>query len=56
MLLLGWMVFAFAIVPFVYGIGPPREIGLAVALTGAVVMALGGFWAWKAGVFRARDS
>jgi len=48
MFLLGWMVFVFAIVPFVYGIGPFRTTGLALALAGAIVMGLGGYWAWKA--------
>jgi len=47
MLLLGWMVLVFAIVPFVYGIGQFRTISVALALAGAIVMVLGGYWAWK---------
>ncbi|HYB78420.1 MAG TPA: hypothetical protein VEG66_01490 [Thermoplasmata archaeon] len=52
MLLLGWMVFVFAIVPFVYGIGQFRVISLALALLGAVMMTLGGLWVWKGGAPR----
>lgn len=47
MFLLGWMVFVFAIVPFVYGITQLRTTSLAIAVVGAVIMATGGFWAWK---------
>jgi len=49
MLLLGWMVFVFAIVPFVYGLQQFRTFSLLVALLGVVVMVLGGLWAWKPG-------
>jgi len=48
MLLLGWLVFVFAIVPFIYGINPLRLISLGIALAGGVAMGLGGFWLWKA--------
>lgn len=54
LLLLGWMVFVFAIVPFVYGINQFRTFSLTLALAGAVVMISGGVWAWRAGVLPGR--
>jgi len=49
MFLLGWMVFVFAAVPFVYGIDQLRAISVTLALRGAVAMASGGLWVWRAG-------
>lgn len=49
MLLLGWMAFVFAIVPFVYGISQLRGVSIAIATVGAAVMIVGGLWIWQSG-------